>query len=199
MPTGYTHGVQSGEITDFADYALLCARAFGACVELRDEPLTAEIPEIQPSQYHNEAMAKEQAELARVEAMTDAEIEVAMAKDRVDTIARNKERREENKVQRQRYEAMLAKARAYVPPTAEHKEYAKFLISQLEESIKFDCGDYQEAEPKMLDAATWKRKRIDELTNEIEYHREHQAEEIDRKNRANAWIKAVRDSVANVK
>jgi hypothetical protein len=39
MPTGYTAGVADGTITEFREYALLCARAFGACIMLRDEPV----------------------------------------------------------------------------------------------------------------------------------------------------------------
>ena len=45
MPSGYTEGVASGKVTEFKEYALLCARAFGACISLRDEPLSLEIPE----------------------------------------------------------------------------------------------------------------------------------------------------------
>lgn len=36
MPTGYTADIKDG--IDFKTYAMNCARAFGACVMLRDEP-----------------------------------------------------------------------------------------------------------------------------------------------------------------
>jgi hypothetical protein len=45
MPTGYTDCVRSGEVTEFADFAMKCARAFGACIEMRDEPSGTPIPE----------------------------------------------------------------------------------------------------------------------------------------------------------
>lgn len=45
MPTGYTADVQSGKVTDFAEYAMNCARAFGALVLMRDDPSDADIPE----------------------------------------------------------------------------------------------------------------------------------------------------------
>lgn len=50
MPTAYTANISKG-IT-FKEYALLCARNFGATITMRDEPLDAEIPEFQPSDYY---------------------------------------------------------------------------------------------------------------------------------------------------
>lgn len=53
MPTGYTHGVQDGTVTEFRDFALICARAFGATILMRDDPMDAPIPdEFQSSTYH---------------------------------------------------------------------------------------------------------------------------------------------------
>lgn len=37
MPTGYTASVQEGKVTEFRDFAMECARAFGALVMMRDE------------------------------------------------------------------------------------------------------------------------------------------------------------------
>ena len=63
MTTGYTDAVGKGEITEFKDYALLCARAFGACVSMRDEPLDAEIPEeFKPNDYHEKSLQKARGE-----------------------------------------------------------------------------------------------------------------------------------------
>jgi hypothetical protein len=73
MPTGYTEGVSKGEITDFKVYALRCARAFGACVMLRDEPVTDEIPEFEPSDYHQKRLKEAQTQLAEFNAMLDAD------------------------------------------------------------------------------------------------------------------------------
>ena len=64
MPTGYTAGVATGEIKDFKTYALQCARAFGACIMLRDEPMSDEIPEFKPSDHYEKSLAKATADLA---------------------------------------------------------------------------------------------------------------------------------------
>lgn len=59
MPTGYTNRIQNGEITEFKDFALACARAFGALISMRDDALDAPMPaEILPdTKYHDDHIA----------------------------------------------------------------------------------------------------------------------------------------------
>jgi len=38
MPTGYTTDIYNGKDVSFRDFALNCARAFGACIMQRDDP-----------------------------------------------------------------------------------------------------------------------------------------------------------------
>jgi len=70
MPTGYTDKINEG-IT-FKTFALNCARAFGACVEFRDEGGGGEvIPEVfHPSDYHLKCQDKAISELQMLNAMT---------------------------------------------------------------------------------------------------------------------------------
>jgi hypothetical protein len=52
MPTGYTAKLYDGD-QKFQDFAMECARAFGALIEMRDEPMNAKIPEtFEPSEHH---------------------------------------------------------------------------------------------------------------------------------------------------
>ena len=65
MPTGYTATLmEKGQ--DFPDFVLLCARAMGATIMLRDEPLDAPIPEFQPSDYSAKQLEESKEELARL-------------------------------------------------------------------------------------------------------------------------------------
>lgn len=51
MPTGYTSYIGQG--CDFKTFAMKCARAFGACIDMRDSSLDAQIPDsFEPSRYH---------------------------------------------------------------------------------------------------------------------------------------------------
>lgn len=55
MPTGYTAAVEDGTITEFDDFAWQCARAFGALIMMRDDPMSAPIPQkFEPTAEHVE-------------------------------------------------------------------------------------------------------------------------------------------------
>lgn len=54
MPTGYTHKIKDG--MTFKEYALRCARNFGALMDMRDDPMDAPIPIFTPSGYHEEKL-----------------------------------------------------------------------------------------------------------------------------------------------
>lgn len=52
MPTGYTAGVKDGTVTDFKAFVMQCARAFGALIDMRDDPSDVPIPKsFAPSSY----------------------------------------------------------------------------------------------------------------------------------------------------
>lgn len=82
MPTGYTHEVQSGEVTDFPTFTMQCARAFGALIMMRDDPSDAQIPEqFEPSDYNRRARERAVAELQRLQNLTWDEIGAAARAD----------------------------------------------------------------------------------------------------------------------
>jgi hypothetical protein len=69
--TGYVHHMVEKNQT-FPQFAMSCARAFGALVEMRDEGMDAKIPdEIKPEPYHKKAAAEARKELVAFEAMTE--------------------------------------------------------------------------------------------------------------------------------
>ena len=59
MATGYTHAIEKG--ISFETFALTCARAFGACINLRDEPGST-LPTVDnivdDTPYHKESLAE---------------------------------------------------------------------------------------------------------------------------------------------
>lgn len=200
MPSGYTAGVADGEVTEFREYALRCARNFGALVMMRDEPFDAEIPEkLEPSTYHAENLEKCRQELMDLECATEEEIQAMVDADYEKLCAICSEALERKRTERQRYESMLEKARAYVPPTEDHKEYAEFLVKQLEESIKWDCDTtYYEDETKRFDRATWKERKMQKLRENISHHTKGQREENERTEKRNRWVADLRKSLETV-
>src|ERR1044071_9143634 len=110
MPTGYTAKLYEGEDQSFEDFALGCARAFGASILMRDDspnkPISIDAI-TDNSDYHVRAIRETKAEIARIMAMTPEEIRQAARsefRDRKESDERYKTSRAE---MRQRYEDML--------------------------------------------------------------------------------------------
>ena len=193
MPTGYTSNVATGKVTDFREYALQCARAFGACIELRDEPISSDIPEFTPSDHNAKALREAERGLAAFASMKHEDRRALYAAETEQRIARANERINENREQLKRYEAMLAKAKAFKAPTEDHKKFAAFIVSQLEESIRFDCmGDYYEKEKRPVPFEQWQSQKRAEFLRDIEYHEKANREEMERTAKRNEWVLALK-------
>jgi hypothetical protein len=195
MPTGYTHGVQEGKVTEFRDYAMQCARAFGATIMMRDEPASTPIPEaFEPSSYNAQRLEESKALLAKLLEMTPEEAAKACEKENREQAAYAKKANERRAVEQSRYEAMLAKAEAWEPPSVEHREFKKFMCDQLRESIRFDCSPYEGPEP--LSPEAWMGESLRRVRRDIEYHTKAHAEELERTAGRNKWIADLRSSLA---
>jgi hypothetical protein len=197
MPTGYTADVQSGKITTLNDYAKLCARAFGALIALRDEPMNAQIPEsFKPeTSYHEAAIAHTQKVLNEVPYLSLAECDAraeAEYQERVEWIERYAREKAEQKA---RYEAMLKQVKAWHVPE-ELRGLKVFMASQLEESIRFDCGEYQPPAPVRLTGAEWRDQKIEQAQAELARCKKNIDEEIASVESHNAWLASLRAALA---
>ena len=197
MPTGYTAGVQSGKVTDFSEFAMQCARAFGALIMMRDEPSSAEIPErFEPSNFNLKRKAEAEAELKRLEVMTDEEIKVARDVAEAKRIADRTNYNDTKAEQKERYEAMLAKVDCWVPPTVDHAEMKKFMRDQLIESIDFDCSPSTWDEDPLPPAEDWHKNQVNKAHQDITYYEEKHNEEVARTESRNEWLRQLRESLA---
>lgn len=197
MPTGYTADIAKG--ISFQQYALGCARAFGALILMRDEPSDAPIPErFEPSDYHVKALAAAKAELARYEAMTLAEAALAADSAYESEVASCKARRAEYTELRNKYNAMLAQVVQWEPPTPDHVKYKEFMIEQLRSSIDGDCNESYITEPTKASAIVWQASQEAIARCNVAYHEKEMAKEVERTENRNAWIKALRDSLLSV-
>lgn len=197
MPTGYTLAIKD-DIT-FRQFAMDCARAFGACISLRDEPGGGEkIPEqFEPGQFHAEHLQKSRELLAEVEAMTPEQCAEAAEQDYQRGVeSRNKAIANARELQA-KYEAMLAEVNAWMPPSAEHVELQNFMRKQIEESINFDCNTsfYERQQPVRIAPEKWRAERIATIRQQISYHEKGQAEEVARTNSRNEWVRLLRESL----
>ena len=75
MPTGYTAFIEDGEITTGKEFLLLCSRAFGVDVDVKEEPLSVPTPmKFEPKTYHKERLDKALKELNKIVDMTFEEV-----------------------------------------------------------------------------------------------------------------------------
>lgn len=194
MPTGYTAGVADGKITEFRDFAMACARAFGAPITMRDEDANATIPlAFEPSTYHQERLTKAQEELRELLSLTPEQAELRSFKDYEKIMKRRRRYNEENSLQRERYEQMLAKVMAWQPPSPDHEGLKSFMASQLADSINFDCSHVWN-EPNRLTGEAWRANRIAKAEHDIEFHVREWQDEVKRTEERNLWLSQLRES-----
>ena len=194
MPTGYTYPVVDGKITEFPDFAMTCARAFGALIMMRDDPTDAPIPdEVAPEPYYEKRVVEALARLGEVQAMTDQEADTAAFAEYEAAKASRAKFLADKDIEAARLNAMLKKVRKWSPPTPDHVEMKKFMIDQLIISMP---GNYTPSSPVELDGATWRKETIVRLADEVVQAKADLAKEIERASGRTNWIKALRASLA---
>jgi hypothetical protein len=194
MPTGYTADVADGKVTDFRTGALRCARAFGATIMQRDDPMDQPPKLREESPYYAESVARDEARVAYLATLTPEEAEREAAAQFDAAMVRHREYEEERTVTRNRYNAMLAQAVQWTPPTPEHQGLKDLMIQQLTESIKYDCGPLWAA-PERMSGAEWLAAEQEAAERSLTRSRESLREERERVKEANGWITALYESM----
>ena len=196
MPTGYTDKIKDG-IT-FKEYAMGCARAFGALITMRDDPTDARIPDkFDPSEYHLKEQESAVAEGRRVTMMSDIEADVAASAEYYDEAKRIEAAIAANRDLMGKYEAMLQKVQDWRVPSPDHKKFKEFMVSQIEESIKFDgMGGYYADNPAvLLSGVGWRAAKLEGVARDLRYHTEEHGKEVDRVEERTAWVNTLRGAL----
>lgn len=200
MPTGYTAAVQSGEVTSFRKFALTCARAMGANIEMRDEESDVPIHKYKPDDFYLKRLGEARFELASLENMTLPHAEGLAVKAYEEAMASRKRALRERAEQKFRYETMLDRVRAWTPPTQDHNNFKEFMEKQLLESIDFDCGNssyYNEPIIKKT-GSQYREYLIASLREDIVRYQKHHEEEVQRTNERNAWNEQLFQSLRGI-
>jgi hypothetical protein len=201
MPSGYTADIHDGKNPTFREYALGCARAFGALISMRDDPHDKPVPrELEPATHHRDERDKALARLGELVKMSDWACNWEAERHYEEQSERRAERLADGQRLRQDYDAMLEKARRFVSPSPEHDGYARFLIEHLEESKQFDTMSPKEIEKyeKPLERSTgaeWRENEITRVMNSLSYHSEQWAKEVGRTIERNKWLKELFDAL----
>jgi len=194
MPTGYTLDLYNGKDIAFEEFVLKCARAFGALIDMRDEPMDAPIPErFEPSDYHLKELEKAKRRLKEIRKWNEEKAEQEAERAYREALEEREEFIKKNKLIRKRYEDMLSKVREWKPPTPDHVDLKKFMIQQLEDSIEFDC--FIPEMPQRLSGEEYREQQIRKALSDIEYHEKEYAEEVNRVCEKNKWLLLLRESL----
>ena len=173
MPTGYTSKIYDGEQVTGKEFIMTCARAFGALIEMRDEPMGAQIPEeLKVDTHHEKQLERSKQELNNYKNMPIEEIQELVDETYKKKIEENKKYYNEKLELKNRYERVLAEVEQWKLPSPEHQNLKDYAIRQLEESILFDCGHIEDyaKEVKKETAEEYIQRQIDSCLWNIEYH-----------------------------
>lgn len=195
MPTGYTEKVQKGEITELKDFALQCARAFGACIMQRDDDPN-ELPKLlSTDSYHLNVLQELQKRKTNLSKRSRKRFIQQEKNNTKRYIRENLEMIAEQANDEIRYKNILQQVENWQPPTNDHNELKKFMIQQLEDSIEWDCNNsYNMAALKEYNALTDEDyndmydKRMEEVNKKIDYHMIQHSNQIKNIEEKNRWI-----------
>lgn len=194
MPTGYTEAIKN-DIT-FQDYALACARAFGACVTMREEPTDTKIPdEFLVDEYYYSAVNEAHDNLANFLSLTSDEISELYEVHFTKQEEQYEKTRKDKQALEVKYLRMLAEVQDYVPPSHEHINFKKFMEDQIRQSIDWDCDMKYYDVPKRVPAMDWYKESLDYLQRAMDNREKSLEEEIERVNGRNLWIKQLKGSL----
>jgi len=197
MPTGYTHAVGDGTLTDFTEFAWRCARQFGPLISMRDEPINAPVPErFEPNDRYRKELEESKAKLAAIESLTDSAANIEAELAHRQSYFQWHKRRSRRLITKQRYEVMLRKVSEWHPPSADHAKLKDFMVEQLTSSIDWDCnGEDTDPEPQQVSGHTWKSDQIRYLKQRIETLEREHAADVERTETRNDWVRLLRESL----
>lgn len=193
MPTGYTEIVERKPDLTFQEFALRCARAFGALITLREDSLDAPVPEkFTPSDYYEEQITEAKAALAKAEALTDDDADRAAIAQHESETRRVREYLIAEETKSALYARMLAMVKAWSPPTEDHEGLKRFMIEQIEISKP---SSWRPEAPAVFTGAEFRTREADAARADLARAERSWAEECARTDERNAWIDALRKSL----
>lgn len=189
MPTGYTSDLYHGKEVSFKQFALTCARAFGAFIDLRDDP-TAKIPRgFKPSSYHLDERKKCERRLREALGWTPKAAEGKATQEYLKAVKARDQYIKDSEKRAAAYRAMDDKVSQWAPPTKEHDELKKFMWGQLAASIKHDCLNLELPTPVLKSPEDYIADIIVRESEAIRRHRGEYAKEVARCKERGEWVR----------
>ena len=194
--TGYVNEMFEKNL-DFEGFALVCARAFGACIEMRDDPLDTTIPEeFKPSDYDTKELEKAKERLAKWETLSPEEKKDEIKLGLKTRIANYKRYIKESETKNKRLFEMIAKVDKWNPPSSEHVRFKEFMKEQLElcvDNCKYYLEGIEQCQNTDIDEEVI--NNLNDLKHDIERYEKSIKEEIDIASGKTNWVKQLREAL----
>ena len=196
MPTGYTATLMEDGQT-FEEFAMRCARGIGACISLRDEPLSTPIPDkFIPSDHCDKSYNEALGYLSELQGTKDkkefARSVIGINIDQYRAIINRQT--EEN--------GRLSKMKTMVYDWEPPEDFAclkRFMLQQISVSMNDDHTYYYK---KIEELENWHKSPmkyynqiLEEAEERVDSSRRYLAEAIERCDSSNSWIKGLKESI----
>ena len=191
MPTGYTVKVASGEVDTLKDYALICARAFGALAFMRDDDMDTPVPRyIDPNlRRHHDIIEHLRLTLRRLKDMSDEEADREAKRQHEDSVAKAQAIGAKRELELLRYRAMLIEVEKWEPPET-LEELKEFMVSQLQTSIgSVSCPPPETPQP--LSGSEWRYNEIMQCMADLKRKKEYLERMKVGTDATNKWLAAL--------
>lgn len=184
MATGYTHGVLDGKVTTLKDYL---SKFF---IGREEDEVKADR---KPDLYHQEQLIQARKDLERAKRISLAEAAQIVEAEHQRNLKDETRFQEKQKVERKRLEDMLQKVEAWDAEGNEIcEDIKKYAISQLKETIQFDCRVGSLYPTKARTPEEYIQDELDQATRDIGYHTKGWNEEVDRCLKQNEAVRILR-------
>ena len=197
MPTGYTECIEKG--ISFPDFAMRCARVFGACITMQGDFFDNPIPEKfkTNTKYYDDRILESFVRLQELESMTDDEATEKSKQEWNIEIKRVENLALKEIELKKKYGEMFTQVMEWAPPSPDYVELKTFMVEQITSSIKEDCNYYSKMKdqcPKKLSGTEWKSQKIEKINHDLIYFNEELQKEIVCTEQRNLWIRRLRNS-----
>lgn len=200
MPSSYTAYILEDKLSKPSDFAKLCARAFGACINQRDDSLDVPLEIPKPdTEYHEKEIKTAEKQVKKLRGMTKAQKITYGSKILKERIKSAKQSIAEKQKNKEKLQAVLDWVQTYNPPTPEHVHFKEFMVQQVTDTMNWD-GDasYHEEALKnyseMSPLKIW-ADHLESAKDDIVYHEKNIREEIERANSRADWIAKLVESL----
>lgn len=185
MPTGYTAGIEDGTTTSLKEFALICARAMGACVMQREEPLSNPPRHREFSPYYLEQLANAHADLKELQSMSLEEAGKRRDAELIGATAEYYKYKDEHFRVRMNYLTMKRKVEAWTPPSKDYDGLKRFMLEQIELCMN---SLYSPDLPKKIPEKEWLDEKREKAARNIGYYQVEIIKEKERVDGANKWL-----------